>query len=79
MQRWTLKDSSTVCWDPATSVVTMSGKSFLMPLALENDGGRVDLPAGYKYSFRIQRDGRLKISALVAEWGYIWSVLCRPV
>jgi hypothetical protein len=78
-KQWTLRDKSVVRWDPATSVITMSNKSFKMPRSLDNMEEYVDLPSNYKYSFKIQRDGKLKISALVPEWGFTWSIQCCPM
>ena len=50
-----------------------------MPRSLDNMQEYVDLPSNYKYSFKIQPSGYLKISAMVPEWGFVWSILCRPV
>jgi hypothetical protein len=79
IKQWIMRDNSVVCWDSATSIVTISDRSFKMPRSLDNMQEYVDLPSNYKYSFKIQPSGYLKISAMVPEWGFTWSILCRPV
>jgi len=86
MTTWTLHDkATTVHWDPSTSIVQVSNKNtqthkrFKMPRSLENLEEYVDLPSNYKYAFRIQRDGKLKISAPLPDLGVTWSIQCAPL
>ena len=86
MTTWTLHDkATTVHWDAASAIITVSNKDtqsikrFKMPHSLENLEEYVDLPSNYKYAFRIQRDGKLKISAPLPDLGVTWSIQCAQL